>query len=126
MAGNGSIQPRYATQEEFNRRTSEAINRLLRVVDSNNVRSPTADFTVSYEAGVYLVDCTSGAVTVTLPPAANYKGSSFHIKKIDNSANGITIDPYSTETIDGNTTIAINLQYVSYRLSSDGSNWYIT
>ena len=126
MSVSQQVYVRYATQEEANRAFANAINNLISAGDTNTVKSPTADFTVGYEAGIYLVDATSAAVAVTLPPAASYKNKSFHIKKIDGSVNGITVTPNGSETIDGNASIAINTQYESYRLSSDGSNWYIT
>jgi hypothetical protein len=37
----------------------------------------------------------------------------------------LTIDPNSTETIDGSTTYDINIQYQSLTIVCDGSNWHI-
>ena len=41
------------------------------------------------------------------------------------STNTLTIDPNSTETIDGSTTFALNVQYQSITIVTDGSNWFI-
>lgn len=72
-----------------------------------------------------LVDGGNGAVTVTLPAVASNSGLEYIIKKIDSSANVITIDGNASETIDGATTKAINYQYDSYSIKTNGSAWYI-
>lgn len=88
----------------------------------------TTPYTISGSANkgyiVLLVNCTSSAISINLPTAAN-NTDYYVIKKIDSSGNGITIDPYSTETIDGSTTASIKVPYTSLNLVSDGSNWHI-
>ncbi|MDB4442331.1 hypothetical protein N9219_02810 [bacterium] len=70
-----------------------------------------------------LCDCTSNAITVNLPAAS--AGQRFEIKKIDATANAVTIDGNGSETIDGALTKVITAQYESVTLVSDGTNWFI-
>lgn len=88
------------------------------VSSSPYTATPTSGHTV------YKVDCTSGAITFNLPTAVG-NTARFDIKKIDSSANAVTIDGNSTETIDGGTTAVINRQYTSLTLVSDDSNWQV-
>ena len=64
---------------------------------------------------VLLVDCSNGPVTINLPNTAN-NTDCFVIKKIDSSANSVTITPYGSGTIDGSTTVDILVQYTSLTL----------
>ena len=70
----------------------------------------------------YAIECTSGTFTVSLPTAVGISGKVYVVK---NSGTGvITVDPNSTETIDGN--LALDLyQYDSVTLMSNGANWII-
>ncbi len=70
-------------------------------------------------------DATSAGFTVNLPAAAGVAGKVFAIKKTDASANVITVDGNSSETIDGATTKTLTIQYESIQIVSDGSNWHI-
>ncbi len=72
-----------------------------------------------------LVDATAGAVTVTLPAAADSDGAYIITKKIDASANAVTLDANASETIDGATTLPILAQYDAATLACDGTAWYI-
>jgi len=49
----------------------------------------------------------------------------FVVKKIDASANTVTLDANSTEVIDGALTVVIGTQYQSYNIVSNNSAWYI-
>jgi hypothetical protein len=69
------------------------------------------------------INCIGNSFTITLPTAVGNVGKIFNIK---NSATGttITVDPYGSETIDGEVTQRVtnpdNLQ-----IQSTGSNWII-
>ncbi len=63
------------------------------------VVTKTATYTATAEDHVILCDTSGGAFTVTLP--AGIDGTEYHIKKIDSSANAVTIDGFGPETIDG-------------------------
>jgi len=73
---------------------------------------------------IVLADATSGAITVNLP-AASTTGRELVVKKVDSSANAVTIDGNGAETIDGATTQVISVQYDAVKIVSDGTEWWI-
>lgn len=84
--------------------------------------------TANYTAGpenVILVDATSGAVTVTLPPLASMDRSFYYIKKTDSSGNAVTVDGDGSETIDGATTQSLGSQYDWLQIVAGLSEWHI-
>ena len=101
------------------------------ILDASNLAfsssSATSNTTLTETDGinVKLINATSGAVTVTLPTAVS-NAASFIIKKTDSSTNKVTIDGYSTETIDGGTTYVLNDQYKYVEIVSNGTNWVVT
>lgn len=69
-------------------------------------------------------DATSAPFTVTLPTAVGISGKRFSIKKIDATANLVTIATTSSQTIDGSTTnTSLAMQYKSISIISNGSNY---
>lgn len=88
------------------------------------VASKTSTYTAADE-NVILCDASSGAFTINLPAAASFTDRQYVIKKTDSSANAITIDGNSSETIDGATTQALTVQYQSITIACNGSNWFI-
>lgn len=83
-------------------------------------------YTVLASDGSLWVDASGGAVTVNLPAAAANAGRVVVVKKIDSSANEVTIDPDAAETLDGVATQSIGVQFTGYVMQSDGvSNWNI-
>lgn len=81
----------------------------------------TANYTATLDD--YTIDCTSGTFTVTLPTAVGITGRIYVIK---NSGTGtITIDTTSSQTIDGTTTKTLSVQYNSFAVQSNGSNWIV-
>ena len=87
-------------------------------------QSKTATFTASLAEHSYVCDASGGAFTANLPTAVGCAGKEFVIKKIDSSANVVTIDPNGSETINGNATTALDNQNESATLYSDGTNWH--
>lgn len=86
----------------------------------------TADYTVTASDSVVTGDATAAAFTITLPTAAGITGREYTFKKIDSSANAVTIAGYGgTETIDGATTYALSVQWQYVSIVSDGTNWLI-
>ncbi len=101
------------------------------ILDASNLAfsssSATSNTTLTETDGinVKLINATSGAVTVTLPTAVS-NAACFIIKKTDSSTNKVTIDGYSTETIDGGSTYVLNDQYNYVEIVSNGTNWVVT
>jgi hypothetical protein len=85
----------------------------------------TASATLTTSQTVILCDASSGAIVVTLPAASANTGRRYFIKKIDSSANTVTIDGNANETIDGELTSELISQYDAITIVSDGSNWHI-
>lgn len=76
--------------------------------------------------GFNTADATGGAFAVTLPAASAAAGKTLEVKKIDSSANAVTVTRAGSDTIDGATTYALSAQYQSVTLVSDGSaSWYV-
>jgi hypothetical protein len=85
----------------------------------------TANYTATSTDYFIFCDATSGNITITLPTAVGLAGKVYVIKKIDASANTVTIDGAGSETLDGATTIVIGVQYTSYSIVSNNANWWV-
>lgn len=68
----------------------------------------------------------AGPVAITLPASAGNTGRVLDIKDESGAAatNNITITPASG-TIDGATSLTLNINYGSYRIYCNGTNWFI-
>jgi len=76
--------------------------------------------------GLYRVDTTAGAVTLTLDTDDVVAGREITIKDTGNGGtNNVTIATEGAETIDGAATQTISTNYGYMRLCSDGTNWDI-
>jgi hypothetical protein len=71
----------------------------------------------------YVIDCTSGTFTVTLPASSGRTGRILIIK--NSGAGTITVDGNGAETIDGAATYSLAVQYATVQIISDGTNWKI-
>ncbi len=87
-------------------------------------RTVTTTATVTVLDTTVLADATAAAFDVDLPSAANVPDAVFTIKKIDASANAVTVDA-GAATIDGAATYALAAQWQSITVQSNGTNWYI-
>jgi hypothetical protein len=85
-----------------------------------------AQYAVSANNATILVNYPSAPFGVVLPTAASLTGQQYKIKKIDSSANAVTVSTTSSQTIDNALTYPLSTQYQSVTLQSDGSNWWIT
>lgn len=89
------------------------------------IATKTGNYTVDVTDYCLLGDATGGGFTFTLPAAASNSGRVFQFKKLDSSANIVTVDGNASETIDGATTYTLTIQYESITIISDGTSWYI-
>jgi len=85
----------------------------------------TSNYTVTSSDTVIFADATAGNVTVTLPAASGLSGYRFYVKRIDGSVNSCSVARSGADTIDGQTSVSLDLQYTSLTLVSNGSAWYI-
>ncbi len=81
-----------------------------------------ASYTATVDDRVLLADAASGGITVTLPATTGINGREYIIKKIDASANAVTITGTSGETIDGQPTLVLTGQWQSVLLVASSSS----
>ncbi len=88
------------------------------------VTAQTGTYSVDSANGInQVVVATANTFTITLYAASGKSGYSVSVK---NTGTGtITIDGNGSETIDGQTTVAISAQYGALTLVCDGSNWFV-
>lgn len=84
----------------------------------------TAAANIEVVAHAIPLNSAGGAFTQTLPPAAFCRGQKLFFVKTSSDTNVITIDGFGSETISGNTTVKIAIQYDTLEIISDGSNWH--
>lgn len=89
------------------------------------VVAKTAAYTATNADTYIAVDASGGAVTITLPTATAQAGQIYTVKKIDSSANAVTIDGDGAETIDGAATHVIGAQWGTAHIVSNGTNWHV-
>jgi len=82
-------------------------------------------YTLNNTYDVVLCNCAGGAITLNLPAAATNTGRKYTVKKIDATANEVTINPNALETIDDDTTLILDSQYSSAQIVCDGTEWWI-
>ena len=76
-----------------------------------------------------LVDATSGAITLTMPDPTTCEGKKIGIKKVDASANIVTIMPHASEKFVDDVdydSIALENPGDQAAFTSDGIDWFIT
>lgn len=88
------------------------------------ITSVSADYSAAAER-VILVDATGGPITVTLPALLGMDGRLYSVKKTDASANAVTVDGNSSDTIDGAATSSLASQYDSITVVAGPTEWNI-
>lgn len=82
-------------------------------------------YTVLHNNDVLEVTSGTSEIILNLPTAVGRTGKSYRIIKIDTGYGQVTLDPYSTETINSASTWAIFDQYDVVTIYSDGTNWKV-
>ena len=112
------------------RQIADAINQLIDFTVqkggplSLNVKTLTSTdspYTVTDADQLIKCDTTSGSITINLPAVASYDARQLTIKKTSLDNNIITLDPNSTETIDGALTKVIQGQYAGLTIRADAA-----
>lgn len=89
-------------------------------------RTTKTDNYIAGDEMVILVDCSASQVGIILPEAATNSSKVYYIKKIDSSGNSVLIEGDSAdETIDGEVSIRLTLQYQYVTVICDSLDWYI-
>ena len=91
---------------------------------SGRLVAVTAAYTTTATDTLLKADCTVASFTITLLGAAS-AGQPVTIKRVDGSANTVTIATTGGQSIDGQATLALTGQYVAVTLVSDGANWFV-
>ena len=88
----------------------------------------TASTTLTMTSPHYIwVDASAGAVTVTLPASSGNPIRTYLVKKIDSTANAVTIAAAGTDTIEGAASISLASQWTFRVLTNtQAGEWYIT
>lgn len=89
------------------------------------IRTVTTTAAATSADDVILADAAAGGFTISLPAADTMTGRRLEIKKIDSTSNAVTVDPDGVETIDGSTTMTIDIQNTARTVISDGTAWWI-
>jgi hypothetical protein len=126
--GFRALQPvasEFEDEREHRRELARAIRQLQEIMRLSPVvvSSVSASYTMTDIDSLVLVDCTSGAKTVTLLTAAGRSGREITVKKIDATDNLATIDAAGSETLDGALTVGLSQKNASRTYKSDGTNW---
>ena len=85
----------------------------------------TSSYTITSSDTVVFANAASASVTITLPAASGLAGYRFYVKRIDSSANTVTVSRSGSDTIDGLTSFTLDLQYTAFGVVSNGTAWYI-
>lgn len=87
-------------------------------------RTVTGASVVQLTDEVILADAVSASMSVVLPELEKARGRWLYVKKIDASANAVTIDGFDAETIDGTATLTTTTQYDSWVLFAGDTEWH--
>jgi hypothetical protein len=85
----------------------------------------STDLTVTEGGVVVIADAPVGPVTIHLPAVSGSLDRIICVKKVDVSANAVTLNPNASETIDGATTYPLSTQYDSVTVICDGDEWHV-
>lgn len=91
----------------------------------DSLSAKTAAYTIVANDYIITGNATTATFQITLPTAVGRQGQSYIIKKVDSSANAVTVGTTSSQTIDGSTTYSLAAQYKYVSVVSDGSNWIV-
>ncbi len=88
-----------------------------------NSRTVTATAAAGPSDFMIRANAAANPITIHLPPASLTPNRLFAVKKVDTSANPVTINPSGTELIDGALLRIIATPYNSFTIQSNGVGW---
>lgn len=113
-------------------RSGEELAHLIRLLAGGHYAFPllhllgrafAADVVLDHEASVWMGDCTADALNATLPRAGDVPWRVYVLMKTDDSANALTILPAGSDTISGQSSLALGGQYDTTVIYSTGVEW---
>lgn len=90
---------------------------------TESISTQTANYTTTLSDGTVLVDATAGNITITLLVAVGNSNKKFTVKKIDSTANTVTVS--NAAGIDGTTTKVYSTQDSGGSFQSNGTKYFI-
>lgn len=107
--------------------TIETYDNLYYVVPSSEattVTSISSTYTTTSTAELIKVNTAGGSITLNLASAVGNGGLKFIIIKTS-ASNTLTVDPFASETINGNATYSMTANNETLEIISDNANWII-
>ena len=92
---------------------------------SQPVRTITTDYVVTNFDRMIFVDTTGGSITIYLPSATTTAGRELIIQK-SAAANGVTIQAYTGETVEGSGSVGLSALGDTITIISNGTNFKAT
>lgn len=111
MKNSAGTETKFVTGSGFNRD-------LVTIVNADSPYSAGNEFTI-------LCDCSSGAITINLPSAATETEKVYNIKKIDSTADLVTISPNGSDEVEFESDAIIGQWGTCLTIQNDGTDWYI-
>jgi len=90
----------------------------------DNVVTKTSTATLVDSEEIILVNPSTSAMTINLPPASGRGGKKYKLIYISTTGQPVTIDADGSETINGKLTVLHEHKYTQWYLRCDGSNWF--
>ena len=129
--GGSRVEPKFVGEN-----TNQTSFTIGTVISENNYMStPVAAYNASVGGDVVaetvvgsseierVYVCKTGLTSITLPTSIGLDGFKVQIKRIGSTS--ITINTNGSQTIDGDATKTLDIQYASLTLISDDFNWYV-
>lgn len=91
----------------------------------SNLTTKSANYTATLVDFTILGNAATGNISITLPTSVGASGRIYTIKKVDSTANVVTVATTSAQTIDGQASKALSIQYDGIQVQSDNANWVI-
>ncbi len=107
--------------------TVDGATELAGAVIFSGITSVSTTFTIPANIRLVKGNATGGAFTETLPDVTTLEaGHQIKIVKIDSSPNGITLDGFGSQTINGSLTKILRAQWQVITVEAAGTEWIIT
>jgi hypothetical protein len=93
---------------------------------ATTLKTITSTYSVVATDSFLILNAATAPFTVTLPLAGSFEDTMLILKKVNSSANAVTVQSTSLQTIDGSTSpYVMTSQYSLLKLVSDGNSWWI-
>lgn len=96
-------------------------------INTINATAKTSNYTATADDETIQVHPNGSSWTLSLPPAASYKGKKYEIVGVGSSANWggarVIVDANGSETVCGKSTVVVSGINDTLKIQSNGSNW---